>query len=164
MLDEEIGSEDGMQWFVNTKEFDALNAGFGIDEGIPTPIPILAVFNAERSAWWVKVIIHGVGGHGSLLPQGTAIQRFLLFAERVYAFRQLQLLKLKEVQLGEVTSVNITLVKVSHTMMFLGWSTNKCYSRCLGSTFGYESAFSRTSQHRCTDQIMDDRGNNIFDH
>lgn len=145
LIDEEIGSEDGMQWFVTTKAFDALNVGFGIDEGVPTPLPKLAVFNAERSAWWVKITVQGVAGHGSLMPQGTAIQRFLQFAERVYAFRQSQMLKLKEVQLGDVISVNITSIKVSKQLLLLVWSTSECHSRLIGGTFGYASASHRVS-------------------
>ena len=102
-----------MKWFVTTKHFDALHAGFGMDEGVPSPFPQLAVFNAERSAWWIKVMVQGVAGHGSMMPQGTAMQRFLSFAERVYAFRQSQMVKMRTVQqLGDVISVNITMIKV----------------------------------------------------
>lgn len=111
--DEEVGSEDGMKWFVTTKHFDDLHAGFGLDEGVPSPLPQLAVFNAERSAWWIRIRVEGVAGHGSMMPQGTAMQRFLSLAERVYSFRQSQMVKMRTVQqLGNVISVNVTMIKV----------------------------------------------------
>jgi acetylornithine deacetylase/succinyl-diaminopimelate desuccinylase-like protein len=136
-----------MKWFVTTTHFHALHAGFGMDEGVPTPFPQFAIFNAERSNWWIKIMVKGVTGHGSMMPQGTAMQRFLLFAERVYAFRQSQMSKLRSVQeLGEVVSVNITMIKVrKQGDALLVWNTSQCHPGCLGGTLGCTNASLRLS-------------------
>lgn len=49
--DEEIGGQLGMQAFVATPEFAALNVGFALDEGIASPTDVFSVFYAERAVW-----------------------------------------------------------------------------------------------------------------
>lgn len=49
--DEEIGGILGMKTFVNTTEFEALNVGFALDEGIASPTEEFPVFYGERSIW-----------------------------------------------------------------------------------------------------------------
>lgn len=49
--DEEIGGKEGMGRFVKTDEFAALNVGFVLDEGVPSPQPSLLLFNGERAPW-----------------------------------------------------------------------------------------------------------------
>lgn len=51
--DEEIGGVDGMKRFVETDEFKALNVGFALDEGIPSPFPSFLIFNGERAPWCI---------------------------------------------------------------------------------------------------------------
>lgn len=47
--DEEIGGFTGMGAFVRSPEFEALNVGFAMDEGIASPDEVYSVFYAERS-------------------------------------------------------------------------------------------------------------------
>jgi aminoacylase len=61
-LDEEIGGHDGMMKFVNTPEFEALNVGFGLDEGIASPDEQFIVFYGERSIWR-KFKCGAIGAH-----------------------------------------------------------------------------------------------------
>lgn len=75
--DEEIGGVDGMKTFVQTEKFKAMNVGVALDEGIPSPFEFMFVFNQERAPWWVKITAHGVAGHGSGLPQGTATEKLV---------------------------------------------------------------------------------------
>lgn len=49
--DEETGGVEGMQVFVHSDEFKALNVGFSLDEGIASPNEVFPVFYAERSIW-----------------------------------------------------------------------------------------------------------------
>lgn len=49
--EEEIGGLDGMGKFVYTPDFESLNIGFSLDEGIASPTDIFPVFYAERAIW-----------------------------------------------------------------------------------------------------------------
>lgn len=46
-----MGGRRGMRPFVESKEFRALNVGFGLDEGLASPTEEFPVFYAERSVW-----------------------------------------------------------------------------------------------------------------
>ena len=49
--DEEVGGHDGMETFVNTDEFRALNAGLVLDEGLANPTDAFTLFYGERAPW-----------------------------------------------------------------------------------------------------------------
>lgn len=49
--DEEIGGVDGMEKFVHTKDFKALNVAFALDEGMASPTDEFVLFYGERSIW-----------------------------------------------------------------------------------------------------------------
>lgn len=51
MPDEEIGGLMGMARFVQSNTFRAMNVGFSLDEGGPSPGNTYIVFYAERSIW-----------------------------------------------------------------------------------------------------------------
>ncbi|XP_022814274.1 aminoacylase-1-like isoform X4 [Spodoptera litura] len=73
MTDEESGSAQGMRVFVNTTEFKTLNVGFALDEGQTTPGDTILASFVDKRAWSICFTIRGVGGHGSLMPDGTAM-------------------------------------------------------------------------------------------
>lgn len=75
--DEEIGGGDGMKLFAQTTKFKALNVGVALDEGVPSPFEQMFIFNQERAPWWIKITAHGVAGHGSILPQGSATEKLV---------------------------------------------------------------------------------------
>lgn len=89
--DEEIGSANGAARFVQSDEFKKLNVGICLDEGVPSPTNKFYVFNSERSVTCksmipllfkvtllgIKIVAHGVAGHGSSLPQGTAVEKLV---------------------------------------------------------------------------------------
>ncbi len=75
--DEEIGGSDGMKLFVQTDEFKCLNIGVALDEGIPCPSEQFYIFNNERLPQWIRITAQGVAGHGSSLPQGTAMEKLV---------------------------------------------------------------------------------------
>lgn len=49
--EEEIGGVEGMQEFVLTNDFKALNVGFALDETIASTDEYFHLFYAERSIW-----------------------------------------------------------------------------------------------------------------
>ena len=75
--DEEIGSSNGAAQLVNSPEFKNLNIGMCLDEGIPSPTSKFYVFSSERSTISIKIVANGCTGHGSSLPQGTAVEKLV---------------------------------------------------------------------------------------
>ncbi|OMJ19830.1 Aminoacylase-1 [Smittium culicis] len=89
--DEEIGGKDGMQKFVETKEFADMNVG------------------------QVTFTAHGNTGHGSQFIEGTAIEKLLPLINELMEKREQEKKKLLEIEenglnykIGEVTSINLT--------------------------------------------------------
>ncbi|OMH83486.1 Aminoacylase-1 [Zancudomyces culisetae] len=115
--DEEIGGADGVQALVQTKEFDELNAGFDLDEGVPMIMDKVCVWTAERLLSTVKFTAHGNTGHGSQFIEGTAIEKLLPVINGVMALRDEELAKLKtlkqgaQIAAGEVTAINLTMLE-----------------------------------------------------
>ncbi|XP_076631647.1 aminoacylase-1 [Colletes latitarsis] len=111
--DEEIGGVLGMKDFVHTKDFQALNVGFALDEGVASPEEYFYMNYGERSIWHVKVECAGSPGHGSLLMDNTAGEKIRVIIDRFMDFRATQKEKLKDpkIHLGDVTSVNLTQLK-----------------------------------------------------
>jgi aminoacylase len=131
-LDEETGGVDGMKQFVYTKDFQNLNVGMGLDEGMPSSSEKFAIFNAERNIWrkfflrkriikninLLDLIIHcpGKPGHGSLLLDNTAGEKVAYLLNKFYNFRKQEQQKLKDnsnLTLADVTTVNLTQMSVS---------------------------------------------------
>ncbi|XP_076180610.1 aminoacylase-1 isoform X2 [Ptiloglossa arizonensis] len=110
---EEIGGVLGMKDFVHTKDFQALNVGFALDEGVASPEEHFYMFYGERSIWHVAVECTGTPGHGSFLMDNTAGEKIRVIIDRFTDLRTKEREKLKnpEIQLGDVTSVNLTQLK-----------------------------------------------------
>ncbi|KAL7985983.1 hypothetical protein Chor_011149 [Crotalus horridus] len=92
--DEEIGGHKGMELFVKTPEFAALNVGFALDEGI-------------------KVKVQGNPGHGSRFIENTAAEKMHRVITSFLEFREHEKQRLKtgeHLTLGDVTSVNLTML------------------------------------------------------
>ncbi|CAL7942683.1 unnamed protein product [Xylocopa violacea] len=111
--DEEIGGLLGMKEFVHTKEFQALNVGFALDEGVASPDEHFFMFYGERSIWHVAIECSGTPGHGSLLLDNTAGEKIRFIIDRFMDLRTKEKEKLKDskIQLGDVTTVNLTQLK-----------------------------------------------------
>ncbi|XP_031829899.1 aminoacylase-1 [Nomia melanderi] len=111
--DEEIGGILGMKDFVHTKDFKALNVGFALDEGVASPEEHFFMFYGERSIWHVEVVCNGTPGHGSILLDNTAGEKIRVIINRFMDLRAKEKEKLKnpKIQLGDVTTVNLTQLK-----------------------------------------------------
>lgn len=131
MPDEETGGANGMQQWVETAEFKALKVGFALDEGIANPNDEYTVFYGERGVWWMTVKAVGPTGHGSRFIENPATQKLHKVVQHFLDFRDLQEKKLldsrsshpaecaharsKALELGDVISVNLTVLKAGVT-------------------------------------------------
>ncbi|OMJ21214.1 Aminoacylase-1 [Smittium culicis] len=113
--DEEIGSVDGVNKFVETQEFNDMNVGFDLDEGGGLPAPFSAVFYAERTNCQLKFTAHGNTGHGSQFIEGTAIEKLLPVINAMMERRAKEKAVMDSFEAasrllrsGEVTSINLT--------------------------------------------------------
>jgi aminoacylase len=116
--EEEVGGHDGMEVFVNSKHFDEMNVGFGLDEGLATPTDSYQVYYGERVALWGVIEATGAVGHGSAFIENTATEKLARVIERIFAFRRSQQQELKlrpEKRTGDVVSINLTSMKAGHT-------------------------------------------------
>ncbi|XP_059075982.1 uncharacterized protein LOC131032183 isoform X2 [Cryptomeria japonica] len=112
--DEEILGRDGAQMFVGSKDFDSLNVGVVLDEGLASPDENYRVFYGERSApWWLVVKAVGAPGHGSKLYDNSAMENLLKSVEIIMRFRaaQFDLVKAGLACEEEVISVNPVFLK-----------------------------------------------------
>ncbi|CAL1528245.1 unnamed protein product [Lymnaea stagnalis] len=100
--------------FVKTEEFQKLNVGFALDEGLANPGEEFRVFYAERNVWWLEVICPGSPGHGSSFLKNTAGEKVQKIINRFLQLRsdeEARLLGDNALSLGDVTSVNLTMLK-----------------------------------------------------
>ncbi|KAI0242757.1 Aminoacylase-1 [Lamellibrachia satsuma] len=111
--DEEVGGQMGMKILINMPEFKNLNVAFALDEGLASPTDAFTVFYGERSAWWVQISCPGKPGHGSRFIEDSAAEKLRRIINTLLQFREQQEDKLKKdpkLRLGDVTSVNLTVV------------------------------------------------------
>lgn len=111
--DEEVGGREGMKLFVKTPQFQTLNVGFALDEGLANPTEAFRLFYAERAAWWFTIRCPGNPGHGSRFIEGTAAEKVQRILSKLMEFRESQKRKLEtghNLSLGDVTSVNVTML------------------------------------------------------
>ncbi|XP_020817381.1 aminoacylase-1-like [Drosophila serrata] len=111
--DEEVGGRNGMLPFVNSKEFQSLNIGFSLDEGIASPTDEFPVFYAERTVKRLIFKFSGSAGHGLLLMPNTAGEKLSYLVGKMMELRAVQVKRLKDnpkLQIGDVTTINLTTV------------------------------------------------------
>uniref|UniRef100_A0A8C1YBL2 Peptidase M20 dimerisation domain-containing protein n=1 Tax=Cyprinus carpio TaxID=7962 RepID=A0A8C1YBL2_CYPCA len=95
--DEEVGGHKGMETFVKHPEFQKLNIGFALDEGLANPTNAYTVFYGEKNPWcdlYYKRLVKGallnVKLHLCVISRLNTNECFTL---------------------GDVTTVNMTMVK-----------------------------------------------------
>ena len=106
--DEEVGGVDGAGNFTASEDFQKLNVGVNLDEGLASPDDSYRVFNGERSPWWLKIKTTGDPGHGSKLYDNSAFENLVKSLESISKYReeQFNLVKQGLREEGEVTSIN----------------------------------------------------------
>lgn len=177
--DEEIGGKLGMMEWVHKESFRELNAGFSIDEGIAGEGETYPLFYGERSVWrkqsgtrrWVERAvfnrvscsrcfasdvyfnISGTPGHGSLLLKGTAGQKAHYIIDKLMRFRENEVKRLEnnpDFTIGDVTTVNITLMKVGLARQRLfGWAASAASLTLTAHRCGASLCFPLPQTGRC---------------
>uniref|UniRef100_H3DB38 N-acyl-aliphatic-L-amino acid amidohydrolase n=1 Tax=Tetraodon nigroviridis TaxID=99883 RepID=H3DB38_TETNG len=112
--DEEVGGQQGMETFVKHSEFQKLNIGFALDEGLANPGEAFTVFYGERNPWWITIHCPGSPGHGSRFVENTAAEKLRQIMNTFLDFREKEKQRLNTSEcltLGDVTTVNMTMVK-----------------------------------------------------
>ncbi|XP_033222117.1 aminoacylase-1-like [Belonocnema kinseyi] len=111
--DEEIGGKNGMKPFVATEDFKNLNIGFSLDEAGASPDDKFVLAYGEKTVLQLWVNCTGKPGHGSILFDNTAGEKLRNVIDRFMDFRASEKAKLKDpkVQPGEVTSVNLDMIR-----------------------------------------------------
>lgn len=125
--DEEISGVEGMNILLVSDWFSKLKVGLALDEGLANENDEFSVFYGERLPWWVKVTAQGNTGHGSRFIDGTAVEQIVGVANKALQFRQEQkdilfgknshagcahsVMASKQKTLGDVTSLNVTLLR-----------------------------------------------------
>uniref|UniRef100_A0A667XX76 N-acyl-aliphatic-L-amino acid amidohydrolase n=1 Tax=Myripristis murdjan TaxID=586833 RepID=A0A667XX76_9TELE len=112
--DEEVGGHKGMETFVTHPEFQKLNIGFALDEGLANPAEAFTVFYGERNPWWITIHCPGSPGHGSRFVENTAAEKLRNIINTFMDFREKEKQRLNTSEcftLGDVTTVNMTMVK-----------------------------------------------------
>lgn len=123
-----------MGLFVKSKEFQNLNVGVSLDEGMASASDVYPLFYGERSLWRkfklysrsltyfntifstdVHIHCHGDPGHGSLILKNTAGEKMRYIIDRFMDMRKEQEDLLEQnpnYKLGDVTTINLTILKV----------------------------------------------------
>ncbi|KAJ4962715.1 hypothetical protein NE237_022654 [Protea cynaroides] len=111
--DEEIGGHDGAEKFAQSEEFEKMNVGIVLDEGLASTNENYRVFFGERCPWWLVIKATGSPGHGSKLYDNSAMENLLKSIESIRRFRasQFDLVKAGLRAEGEVISVNMVFLK-----------------------------------------------------
>ncbi|XP_043714364.1 aminoacylase-1-like isoform X2 [Telopea speciosissima] len=111
--DEEISSHDGAQKLAESKEFQKMNVGILLDEGLASTNENYRVFFAERSPWWLVIKATGSPGHGSKLYDNSAMENLMKSIESVTSFRaaQFDMVQAGLKEAGEVISVTMVFLK-----------------------------------------------------
>ncbi|CDW52507.1 aminoacylase 1A [Trichuris trichiura] len=109
--DEEIGGVEGMRALVEMEEFRRLNVGICLDEGLASEDDIYRIYYAERSVWWLRIIASGNAGHGSQFIENTAAEKLVRKFFELRKQEKLKLMSNKNLSLGDVISVNLTILK-----------------------------------------------------
>jgi len=111
--DEEIGGTYGMQKFLRSKKWQAMNVGVVIDEGLASPDDNYVFFYGERTPWWGKVSAQGPPGHGSRYIPGTAMEKTMNFLKKLMDLRDSEVAKMKSEgkRLGDIVTINLSFFK-----------------------------------------------------
>lgn len=111
--DEEIGGHDGAEKFAASEQFEKMNVGIVLDEGLASVNDGYRVFYGERCSWWLVIRASGAPGHGSKLYDNSAMENLMKSIESVRRFRaaQFDMVKAGLKGEGEVISVNMAFLK-----------------------------------------------------
>jgi aminoacylase len=117
--EEEIGGQQGWGLFIDAPEFEALNVGFYMDEGLAHEDSTgIEVYYSERVGASCRITARGNAGHGSQFIPDTAAAKLVAFSAEILTIRDEQEKMLNEGKhadgtpfaLGDVTTINLTIM------------------------------------------------------
>ncbi|KAG6459222.1 hypothetical protein O3G_MSEX011263 [Manduca sexta] len=114
MPDEETGGYEGIKLFIDTEEFQALNVGFALDEGMSSSEDVLYATYEDRRPWQIQFVVHGEGGHGFTMPDATAAVKVVKLMNVITKYRDVQrnlMRSARRTDYGAYTSININILK-----------------------------------------------------
>ncbi|XP_022814277.1 aminoacylase-1-like isoform X2 [Spodoptera litura] len=114
MPDEETGGKNGMQAFVKTKQFKALNIGFALDEGLTSSDDTLIATYIDRRPWQMEFTVHGEGGHGSSIAEETAAEKLHKLMDTIMAYRENQKDIMRTKNANDYTGFNSININMFH--------------------------------------------------
>jgi hypothetical protein len=85
-----VDGHDGARKFITSPEFQKINVGFNLHEGLASPGSTYWVFNRERSPWWLEIKAIGAPGRGSNLYNSSAFQNLLQSIKLIKRFQKKQ--------------------------------------------------------------------------
>ncbi|XP_042212201.1 aminoacylase-1-like [Homarus americanus] len=112
--EEELGGTEGMGQLVKMDVFKNMNIGLALDEGYANTSDKMELFYGQRTPFPIYIRIQGQPGHGSQFIPNNAGEKLRLVINSVLGYRNEQERKLREnpeLHLGDVTTVNLTVVE-----------------------------------------------------
>ncbi|KAI5635548.1 peptidase family m20/M25/M40 domain-containing protein [Phthorimaea operculella] len=113
LMPDEEKSGKSMEAFIKTKEFEALNVGFALDEGLTSLTDTMFFTYHDKRAWQMKISVRGIGGHSASIGGDTAVEKLQRIMNEIDAHRQAQrkiMLSRDSTDYGAYDSVNINVV------------------------------------------------------
>ncbi|KPI92805.1 Aminoacylase-1 [Papilio xuthus] len=111
--DHEIGvTVEKLQPFIESKDFENMSIGGGIDEGVSYESDKVLLFYQDKALLVLDVDCYGIETHGSLMPDSniTAIGKCAKVIESLQEYRDEQIDYMKKLQVsntGDFTSINL---------------------------------------------------------
>ncbi|EFN75485.1 aminoacylase-1A [Harpegnathos saltator] len=111
--DEEIGGIFGMKEYVRSEHFKSLNVSFMLDECCgDNNTPTFLFAYDEKTKLVLSIRCEGITGHGSLLYDNTAGEKFRVMIDRMMDFRASEKARMSQKHdFSDVTALNLTIVK-----------------------------------------------------
>ncbi|KAJ0175489.1 hypothetical protein K1T71_008648 [Dendrolimus kikuchii] len=158
MPDEETGGYHGIKEFIDTDVFRHLNIGFALDEGyVSNSENLVHAMYQDRRPWQMEFTIHGQGGHGFAIPDGSAVENAYKMLKLISQFREEQKAIKKStnyLDFGAYTSVNVNVLKA-------GFAINVIPSKVLvGVDMRLSADFEISDVEKMVKSWMDAAGNN----
>ncbi|XP_052756187.1 aminoacylase-1-like [Galleria mellonella] len=114
MPDEETGGFNGMIPFAETAEFEALNVGFALDEGLVSSADYFFATYQDKRPWTMKFKLNGPSGHGSVLSNGSAVEKLQKLISIIIQFRTEQEERMaanNALDYGSYNTININIIQ-----------------------------------------------------
>jgi N-acyl-L-amino-acid amidohydrolase len=108
--DEEVYTPDGMEGFVKTPDFSALNVGAALDEGFLSEDNDFHLFYGERASWGINITASGNTGHSSKFIDNLAITKLHKFIQLAENYRTQEYKRSIAEGIGMTNTINLVMM------------------------------------------------------